>query len=147
MSWGGFFSEFIVNLFYRSTFWFSALFLYNLVEVIKILMKAINFLHPNLPKLILFVLLMLMSMFVVVRRDATSKVSWEQVRGTPFSYLVLTEYRGPCSPQNTFCVKINFQRIYSKNLLVDILFWYVISCGIILPYDKLVKQFRGRKSI
>lgn len=111
------------------------------------LMKAINLLRPNFPKLLLFVLFMLMSTFVVVSRDATSKVSWDQVRGTPFPYLVLTEYRGPCLPQNTFCVEVNFQRIYLTELLIDILIWYVISCGMILPYEKQIKQFRGRKSI
>lgn len=71
-------------------------------------MKLLNFLRPNFIKLLVLFILILNSMLVPVHREATSKVSWDQIRGIPYPFLVLTEYRGPCSPENTFCVEITF---------------------------------------
>lgn len=113
------------------------------VENQNILMKIIKFLRPNFYKLFLLFILMTMTLFVIVNREATSKISWDQVRGTPFPSLVLTEYRGPCPPQNIFCVEIYFQRIYPIGMFLDILIWYVVSCIVILPYEMLKRQPRA----
>jgi len=105
-------------------------------------MKALSFLRFDYSKLLVLVALVLMTMLVVVSREATSKVSWEQMRGIPFPFLVITEYRGPCQPLNTFCIDLFFQRIYPIELLKDILIWYVVSCAMVLGYEVLKKQRR-----
>jgi hypothetical protein len=109
-------------------------------------MKLLNFLRPNFTKLLMLFILILMSILVLVHREATSKVLWDQIRGIPYPFLVLTEYRGPCLPEKTFCVEINVQEIYYIELLKNIVIWYVISCALISVYKTARERYGANKS-
>ncbi len=104
------------------------------------LVKIGYFLKPNLSKVIVLVILILMFIPLVAYREPTSKVTWDEIRGMPFPFLMLTEYRGPCPPANTFCVKSSFQELRFIELIKSILFWYPVSCAIVLGYETLREQ-------
>ena len=107
-------------------------------------MKTLYFLKPNFYKVLVLAILILITLLVIVHRVPTSKVSWDQMRGMPFPFLVLTEYRGPCTPLNTFCVKYYFQEIYIIELLKNILIWYVASCILVVVYE-IIRRPRVNK--
>jgi hypothetical protein len=96
--------------------------------------KVLLFFRPGLFKVVVLVVAMSLTLLVIVEREATSKVSWDQTRGAPFPFLVLTEYRGPCPPLNDFCIRFYFQAIYPVELLLDALIWYIVSCTLASNY-------------
>lgn len=99
--------------------------------------KVLLFLRPSLFKVVIWAVAIFLTLLVVVEREATSKVSWDQTRGIPFPFLLLTEYRGPCPPLNDFCVRFNLQTIYPFGSLLDILIWYFVACALVsLPLMK-----------
>ena len=110
------------------------------------LMKTLYFLRPSFSKILVLVILISMTILVIVHSEATSKVSWDQMRGIPFPFLMLTEYRGSCLPSNAFCVKVYFERIFPIELIKNILVWYVVSCVLILIYETVPRQHRVNKS-
>ena len=111
-----------------------------------VLTKILNFLRPSLTKVLILCMLILVTMFVIVHREATSKVLWEQLRGVPYPFLVLTEYRGPCPPDNAFCVEVYFQKVYPIGILGDIFIWYLVTCVITKTFEK-VTDWYGAKGL
>ena len=108
--------------------------------------KILYFLRPNFYKILVLVILVLITMLTIVSRVPTSKVSWDQIRGAPFPSFVLTEYRGPCPPLNTFCVRYYFQEIYLVELLINILIWYIASCVLFMIYNIIGGRSRVNES-
>lgn len=107
-------------------------------------MRLLNFLKPNFIKLLVAFILVFTTVFVIVHREATSKVSWEQLRGIPYPFLVLTENRGPCLPDNIFCVEVYFQKIYPIEMLVNTFIWYFVSCVIIGIFERVKNRYEVR---
>jgi len=108
--------------------------------------KTLYFLRPNFQKVVVLVIFILMTTSIIVYREPTSKVSWDQLRGIPFPFLALTEYRGPCPPTNAFCVKFFFQEVRLVELLQNILIWYLVSCFLVSVFGLIGGRFRVHKS-
>ena len=89
------------------------------------------FFRPDFIKTILLLLLMTMATLAVTDRKATSKVSWQENRGAPYSFVTVSGYEGPCS-ENAFCRDVNIASFNLWALIVDIAGWYLVSCAIIL---------------
>ena len=108
--------------------------------------KTLIFLRPNFPKVVVLVIFILMTTAIIVYREPTSKVSWDQLRGVPFPFLAITEYRGPCPPTNTFCVKYFLQEVRLIDFLQNILIWYLVSCLLVSIIEPIGGRFRANKS-
>jgi hypothetical protein len=67
------------------------------------------------------------------------------MRGIPYPFLVLAEYRGPCPPQKTLCVEVYFQKIHYIELLKNVFIWYVISGILISIYNEVHERYRVKK--
>ena len=105
-------------------------------------MKALFFLRPNLVKLIVMMIAMLLTLLVITERDATSKVTWNEHRGAPLPFLTLAKYEGPCPPLG-FCTEVHIQTLHPFELLLDALGWYIVSCLLFSGYARITM---GRKS-
>ena len=55
--------------------------------------RILDILRPNIQKVLVLALLILVTALVVVDREAGSKGTWVQKRGIPFAFLVLVEHR------------------------------------------------------
>ena len=107
-------------------------------------MRLLHFLKPNFIKMLVAFVLVITTVFVLVHREATSKVSWEQLRGIPYPFLVLTEYRGPCPPDNIFCVEVYFQKVNPIKMIVNMFIWYLVSCVIIGIFERVKSQYEAK---
>ena len=58
--------------------------------------KLIEILRPTLPVVFLADVLFLLSLFIFVTSEETSKVSWNQYRGAPLNAMQTLKYTGPC---------------------------------------------------
>jgi hypothetical protein len=85
-------------------------------------MQRLSILRPTLLKLIVTFITVLLTLFVVSQRTATSKVSWNESRGAPLPFLNLVEYQGPCPPVS-FCTEVQVNSLQLLPLLIDILIW------------------------
>jgi hypothetical protein len=99
-------------------------------------MKIWIFLRPNLAKLVVMVIAILLTLLVVTRLETTSKVTWNEHRGAPLPFLTLVKYQGPCPPLN-FCEEVYIQAFHPIELLLDILGWYAVACLLFFGYRKL----------
>jgi hypothetical protein len=102
-------------------------------------MKIRSFLRPNFLKLAILILALSLTLLIVTEREATSKVSWQEKRGAPLSFLTLVEYRGPCPP-SSFCAKVRIRDLHFSALLIDILGWYIISCAVFLVFRRVFRH-------
>jgi hypothetical protein len=74
----------------------------------------------------LFLALILFSLLSLIATDyqSTSKVSWEENRGVPFTFLVLEMYDGPCDV-NEVCKNAQIKAFYSVAFLFDFMLMYL----------------------
>lgn len=98
-------------------------------------MKIRLFLRPNPLKLVFVLIGITLTLLLVVERDATSKVTWNESRGAPLPFLTVIEYRGPCPP-HSYCTRVDIKAFHPVKLLVDILGWYVLSCTLFFVYKR-----------
>jgi hypothetical protein len=103
------------------------------------LKKIWLFLCPSLVKLAILLIAITLSLFVVVEREATSKVTWSEKRGIPLPFLAITQYQGPCPPLD-FCSEVDVQTLYPAQMLLDVLWWYIASCALFLGYKKVSRR-------
>lgn len=99
------------------------------------------FLRPSILKVILLAVMLVIASYVVTKHEATSKVSWQENRGIPLSFLIISGYTGPCSPRYA-CQELKVQKFQMITLLLDIISWYIISCLVVLVCES-VKWWRG----
>jgi hypothetical protein len=110
----------------------------------KSAMKMIwAFLRPNFVKIALLIILLIISLIVIVKHESTSKVSWEEDRGGPFTFISIAGYKGPC-PLKTFCQEVNILDFSFLAFLIDFVVWYLVSCTIIKGLEAVKKQDRHR---
>jgi len=85
-------------------------------------------LRPSLPKLIILIILVALSVLALTERVPTTKVTWRESRGIPLTFLILTEYRGPCWPEADFCTYRFLEALYPSPLIVVVLVSYYSAC-------------------
>lgn len=106
-------------------------------------MRVWSFLRPTWVKLLVLAILISITLLVVIERQATSKVTWNESRGAPLPFLTLAGYQGPCPPLS-FCTKVFFHALHPIEMLLDILVWYVVSCVFVWGYTRLLhRRSRG----
>jgi hypothetical protein len=94
------------------------------------------FLRPSLIKITLLIILLAISSFMATSYQPTSKVSWLESRGAPFSFMILSGYQGPCL-QNTVCRGIKVSSFQLDTFVIDAVLWYLVSCAIVVAYEAL----------
>lgn len=72
-------------------------------KLCRYIAKNIMLLRPTFLKLMIVVVLFALTLLIVTERKATSKVTWEETRGTPLAFMTLTQYQGPCGSEGGFC--------------------------------------------
>jgi hypothetical protein len=92
--------------------------------------KLIEILRPTLPVVVLAAALVLLSLIIFVTSEATSMVSWDQYRGAPLIALHTLNYTGPCGDAVP-CKRISLGELFPVALLIDLIFWYLISALIL----------------
>jgi len=102
------------------------------------MIKLWFFIRPSFKKTLLLLLIIAVSAIIVTEHTATSKVSWQEERGIPLSFMNIVGYEGPCS-ENGFCRDMNIQSFNFGALIIDIAGWYLISCTIAYVYQ-IVKK-------
>lgn len=78
-------------------------------------------LRPTKPMVITFIFVYLLSLMVITDRYATTKVTWDQLRGIPFPFLTLYELRLPPT------ASISFGAINPGPMLVDLIWMYLVT--------------------
>ncbi len=104
------------------------------------LVRILFFFRPGLIKLIILIITMLLASFVTIGYEATSKVSWEENRGIPLSFLTIVGYAGPCS-ESLYCRDASIQTFRPLELLLDVLIWYGFSCLLFSGYKKIANHW------
>jgi hypothetical protein len=101
--------------------------------------KTMEFLRPNLIRLLITLALVILMMLVVVDYHWTSKVSWEENRGIPLSVLTLNGYYGPCPPLGA-CKECSIESFRPLALLFDSIISYAVGCMIMAGIDYLRRR-------
>jgi len=100
------------------------------------------FLRPNRAKIVFLLIMAMIATIVITSHDATSKVSWLENRGIPFSFVSISGYEGPCL-QNSPCRIIRIESFNPIAFLFDISFLYVISSLMYSVYEMLKNRHGG----
>ena len=96
------------------------------------------FLRPNVQKIIILFVLLSLSLLIATEQKATSKVTWQEIRGTPLAFLTVTEFRGPCGPsEDGICSMYFVDGINFFALLINIVGLYLIACVLVFGYEKV----------
>ena len=107
-------------------------------------MKYLMFLQPNIAKILVLILLMILTSLIVMDFRATSKVTWEGTLGIPFSFAAILGYNGPCSHKELCRDIIHNFNPYA--LMLDIAIWYLVSCGLVLGFNVLKNRDNAQKT-
>jgi hypothetical protein len=84
--------------------------------------------YPTLLNVAMLVILLVLSVLALSEYRATSKVSWEESRGLPFSFLTFTEIRGLCNAGIAFWKCRSFNNLNLQALIMDVLIIYPVVC-------------------
>jgi uncharacterized integral membrane protein len=77
-------------------------------------------------KIIIVLALLLLSTFVVTNRTATTKVTWEERWGIPFTVIIINKMSfGPCGMIGSQCT-IRLTNMFPLNLFLNALSMYLI---------------------
>jgi len=99
------------------------------------------FFYPNLKKVILLLILILLMTLVKSNINYLTKTIWTADRGYPLAYLSIKGYiKIPCPPIQ-FCVREIIKAVYLVPLFVDLLIGYAISCMLAFFVDLRFYQF------
>ena len=102
--------------------------------------RILRFLWPGWSKVTVTCVVLLLSLLVVTDRRAASMsgVVWEDARGAPLPFLLLTEFRGLLVGQDPIN-RIYIDAFLPENFILNLVVWYLASC---LLYDAYRKVFR-----
>ena len=107
---------------------FSCLFLFGgRSSILRNKEAQINY-SPTLPNVAMLIILIILSALALSEYNATSKISWQESRGLPFSFLTLTEIRGICNAGIVFWKCRSFENLNPLVLIMDILIVYSAIC-------------------
>ena len=112
-------------------------------------MNISTFLRPNKLTLALVILFGLLSWLLPYGIEPTTKITWDEYRGFPLSFIKLTGCSGPCYTQN-FGYRYFVQEFELPIFVLDALIWYVMACFIayglsIFPRGGKVKEIVADK--
>jgi hypothetical protein len=80
------------------------------------------------PALVSTFILLALSILVLADSSATSKITWEELRGAPLPFLSVTELRGPCMAGAIFWKCRSIENLEYAFLAIDALgFYYAVS--------------------
>jgi hypothetical protein len=103
------------------------------------------FLRSNLQKIVVLLVFLSVSLLIVTEQKATSKVTWEEVRGAPLAFLTITEFRGPCGPsEGGICSMYFVDEINYFALLMNVIGLYLIVCILGFGYERVLAIFASR---
>ena len=92
-----------------------------------------QFLKPNWKKIILFLIFMIIGSFICYHKEPTINCGFPMPYLKVYYLMTLVGEPGP-----------KFTSFFS--VLVDLIFWYLIACGIIFAYQKLKKRKKSKPS-
>ena len=98
--------------------------------------STLLFFQPNQKKLIILLIILLFTSILFSEGKWTSKITFEEKRGMPLVFLVLhghifTSSRPfYCRYFPSLCRVRILDSFYIPEFLIDILFWYIVSCAI-----------------
>ena len=98
----------------------------------------IGIFKPSISKVTIPLITLLISLFLPLRVEATSKVTFDLFQGFPLSFLELNQYRGPCSPNGFYCEKLSFVSIDLFALIFNFIILYLIICLV-----QLIRKKKG----
>jgi hypothetical protein len=84
---------------------------------------------PTLLKVAMLIILIVFSVIARVEYEATSKISWEESRGLPFTFLTSTEIRGLCKTGIIFWECRSFYSLSPMAFIIDVLIVYLVVCA------------------
>jgi len=93
-------------------------------------MNVFIFLRPNKVALALFIVIGLLSSITPHGIEATTKITWDEYHGTPFTFIQLSGCSGPCGADRIIQIYA-IQGINIYALTVNITIWYLIACSIV----------------
>ena len=88
---------------------------------------VLKILLPNLTKILLLIFLVSITSLVGREYQKTSKLSRQENRGIPLSFVTISVYEGPCQ-ENDYCKEINVKSVYPHALIINIIICYIVSC-------------------
>lgn len=107
---------------------------------------ARNLFQPTLPQVILLLILLSLSTIILTDKYATTKVTYEERRGIPFTVFTIAEVRyGPCEDVNSQCVR-RVSEVYFANFFLNALILYlaVLLFGDIIGEQRIRSWLRNR---
>jgi hypothetical protein len=121
---------------------FSCLFLFSgVVHIFGYKGTQINY-RPTLLHLLILAIFIALSVLALSEYRATSKISWEESRGLPFSFLTLI--RGVCNAGIAVWKCRSFESINPLVLITDILIVYFAVCASVQAFFGL-STFSSRR--
>jgi len=102
-------------------------------------MKSLEFFRPNKLILTLFILIGLLSSIKPYGIEATTKITWDEYRGTPYTFIKLERCYGPCYPDR-IGLNYSIEDFDFRILLLDTLIWYLIACFIAYGLSIIIRN-------
>jgi hypothetical protein len=113
-------------------------------------LSFINLLQPNKITLGFLFLLVLLSSITPNYFSYTTKITWDEYHGIPYTFLKLTGCYGPCGEEE-ISRRYFIQEFDVFSLLGNIFIWYIVACLIIygvsvIPHKEKIKAIvTGKK--
>ena len=98
-------------------------------------MNTLTFLRPNKLIFVLFILIGLSSSIIPYGIEFTTKITWEQYHGIPFTFLQVAGCFGTCNPRKYF-----IQEFDANILILDALIWYAIACFVVYGLSIFIRS-------
>jgi len=102
-------------------------------------MKILKFFRPNKLTLVLFILVGLLSSIKPYGFNPTTKITWDEYRGTPYTFIKLTGCNGPCYPDK-IGGRYFIQDFDLRMFIMDALIWYLIACFIAFGLSIIIRN-------
>jgi hypothetical protein len=95
--------------------------------------------HLTLPKSIVLIVLIALSILALSEYQPTTKITWEESRGVPLAFLTVTETRGPCSAGAAFWKCRFVENFHPLQLIANaMIIYYAVCVG-----SQAVQEFQG----
>ena len=113
-------------------------------------MHILAFLRSSKLALALFIVTGLLSSIKPNSLNATTKITWDEYRGLPYTFIKLEGCSGPCYPDK-IARNYSIHDFDLRMLLLDTLIWYVIACfiayglSIIIRNEKVKAIVNGKR--
>jgi len=104
-------------------------------------MNILTFLRPSKLALASFIVIGLLSSIKPYGIEATTKITWDEYHGTPFTFIQLSSCSGPCGADRIIQT-YTIQGINIYALTLNIIIWYVIAGLIVYGFSFI---FRNKK--